>query len=142
MSCLWPPVRAKSQGVSQAVHKDMDLDGKASFASDKAYDRQELIDQIVAQGCVAVIPPRKNRKTPREYDKHIYKERHLIETLFGKRKHLRCVFARFDKTKDAYAAFIAIPSALCTIDLKHPIERVHIFLKDFSGEPKIQGIGQ
>jgi hypothetical protein len=61
---------------------------------------------------------------------------------FGKRKHFRRVFARFDKTKDAYAAFITIPSALCTIDLKHPIERVNIFLKDFSGEPKIQGIGQ
>jgi len=85
---------------------------RAFVIADKAYDSQKLIDQIVAQGCVAVIPPRKNRKTPREYDKHIYKERHLIETLFGKLKHFRRVFARFDKTKDAYAAFIAIASTI------------------------------
>jgi hypothetical protein len=31
---------------------------------------------------------------------------------FGKRKHFRRVFARFDKIKDAYAAFIAIPSTI------------------------------
>ena len=84
----------------------------AAIIADKAYDSQKLIAQIVAQGCVAVIPPRKNRKTPREYDKHVYKERHLIETLCAKLKHFRRVFARFDKTKDAYAAFIAIASTI------------------------------
>jgi len=85
---------------------------RAFVIADKAYDSQKLIAQIVAQSCVAVIPPRKNRKTPREYDKHIYKERHLIENLFGKLKHFRRVFARFDKTKDAYAAFISIASTI------------------------------
>lgn len=30
------------------------------------------------RGAVPVIPPRWNRKTPREYDARLYKERHLV----------------------------------------------------------------
>lgn len=30
----------------------------------------------------AVIPPRKNRKTQREYDKELYKLRHFVENAF------------------------------------------------------------
>ena len=35
--------------------------------------------QIEGQNCIPVIPPRSNRKTPRDYDEHLYKERHLVE---------------------------------------------------------------
>ncbi|KLT23279.1 ISSoc13, transposase OrfB [Wolbachia endosymbiont of Armadillidium vulgare str. wVulC] len=34
----------------------------------------------------SVIPPRSNRKTPREYDKELYKKRNLIERMFHKRE--------------------------------------------------------
>lgn len=34
--------------------------------------------------CTAVMPPTKNRKHQRNYDEHVYKERHLIECFFGK----------------------------------------------------------
>jgi hypothetical protein len=40
--------------------------------ADKRYDS----DEIIKQGMIAVIPPRKNRKLPREYDKDLYKLRH------------------------------------------------------------------
>jgi len=64
---------------------------------DKAYDADQLIEQLKQQGIIPVIPPKSNRKTPREYDKHIYKERNLIECLIGKLKQFRRIFSRFEK---------------------------------------------
>jgi transposase len=43
---------------------------------------------INGNGATAVIPPRSNRKTPRDYDKDIYKERNLVERLFQKLKRI------------------------------------------------------
>ena len=40
------------------------------------------------------------------YDKHIYKERHLIECFFGKIKYFRRIFSRFDKTVSSYLGFL------------------------------------
>ncbi|MDM8567804.1 IS5/IS1182 family transposase, partial [Candidatus Halobeggiatoa sp. HSG11] len=41
--------------------------------------------------------PRISRKVQRKYDKHIYKERHLVECCISKLKQFRRVFSRFDK---------------------------------------------
>ena len=49
-----------------------------------------------------------NRKDPREYDRHLYKERHLIECLFNKIKHYRAVATRFDKLAVRYQATVHI----------------------------------
>ena len=51
----------------------------ANIIADKGYDSNALIDQIQEQNCIPVIPCRSNRKIPREYDEHLYKERHLVE---------------------------------------------------------------
>ena len=39
----------------------------------------ELVKTITEQQAQAVIPPRTNRKEQREYDRHLYRERHLVE---------------------------------------------------------------
>lgn len=70
---------------------------------------------IYAQNCTHTIPPRRNRKIQHDYDKHVYKERHLIECLFGKLKHFRRVFSRFDKLKSTFQAFINLASTLISI---------------------------
>ncbi len=50
--------------------------------ADKGYDADErVIERIQAQGKLAVIPSRRNRKCARDYDKELYKARHLIENL-------------------------------------------------------------
>jgi transposase len=47
--------------------------------ADKAYDADErVIERLQAQGKTVVIPPRRNRKQPGDYDKELYKARHLI----------------------------------------------------------------
>ncbi len=80
----------------------------SSVLADKGYDDDKFIKAIEDQGCQAVIPPRKNRKEPREYDKDVYKERHLIECFFGKIKYFRRIFSRFDKTAQAYMGFLNV----------------------------------
>lgn len=84
----------------------------AHVIADKAYDANAFIDKIYQQNCTPVIPCRKNRKTKRTYDKHMYKERHLIECFFNKLKHFRRIFSRFDKRASSYAGFIAYASTI------------------------------
>ncbi|CAA9279922.1 Mobile element protein [uncultured Coleofasciculus sp.] len=80
--------------------------------ADRGYDADSLIELIEQQGGQAVIPPRQNRKQPREYDRHWYKERHLIECLFNKIKQYRRIFSRFDKLARNYWSFLCFVCAL------------------------------
>ena len=48
----------------------------------KAYDTQAILDAAKRLGMEAVIPPKKNRKEQRWFDREIYKLRHLIENAF------------------------------------------------------------
>ena len=79
---------------------------------DKAYDADALIEQLTQQEIIPVIPPKANRKEPREYDKHVYKERHLVECFIGKLKQFRRVFSRFDKWAKNFMNFVRFASAL------------------------------
>ena len=66
--------------------------------ADKGYDADErVIEPLQAKGKTAVIPPRRNRKQPRYYDKELYKARHLIENFFAKLKQYRAIATRYDK---------------------------------------------
>ena len=80
--------------------------------ADKGYDSNALVEVIAENNCISVIPPKRNRKVQREYDKHIYKERHLIECFFGKIKHFRRIFSRFDKTIKSFTSFLNFVSTL------------------------------
>ena len=66
--------------------------------ADKAYDAEERVVKPLEQARIeVVIPPRSCRKTPREYDRELYKARHLIENFFCKLKHFRGIATRYDK---------------------------------------------
>ena len=80
--------------------------------ADKGYDDAKLIEAVEAKGMQAVIPPRANRLEQREYDKHLYKERHLVECFINKIKHYRRVFSRFEKLSKNYLGFLSFVSAL------------------------------
>ena len=45
--------------------------------ADKAYDTNEIIDTATERGMNPVIPPKSNRREKREYDRALYKLRHL-----------------------------------------------------------------
>ena len=79
---------------------------------DKAYDADKLLNQIDSQGMTAVIPPKSNRISQRDYDRHLYKERHLVECFINKIKHYRRIFSRFDKTARNFMSFIRFAATL------------------------------
>ncbi len=83
-----------------------------ALIADKGYDSDALIESVTAKGIEAVIPPKKNRKEQREYDRHLYRERHLVECFIGKIKHYRRVFSRFEKLSKNYLGFLSFVSAL------------------------------
>jgi transposase len=60
----------------------------------------------------AVIPPHPRRKAPADYDRHRYKERHLVEWFINKIEHYRRVFSRFEKLTNRYLGFVQFASAL------------------------------
>ena len=78
--------------------------------ADKGYDAQEFRRHILELGMMPVIPPRSNRKAPADYDRHLYRERHLVECFINKIKHYRRIFSRFEKlTPDTWASCISPP---------------------------------
>ena len=80
--------------------------------ADKGYDATAFVQYILDRGAVPVIPPRSNRKTPRQYDAYIYRERHLVECFFKKIKHYRRIFSRFDKLDLCYLGFLSFVASL------------------------------
>jgi putative transposase len=78
--------------------------------ADKGYDATHLHDAVVQYGAEPVIPPRSNRKTLRQYDKALYKERNLVERFFSKIKHFRRVATRYDKLLANYRGFVILAS--------------------------------
>jgi transposase len=83
-----------------------------ALIADKGYYSEGLIESVTAKGIEAVIPPKKNRRMQRDYDQHLYRERHLIECFINKIKHYRRVFSRFDKLSKNYLGFLSFVSAL------------------------------
>jgi transposase len=80
--------------------------------ADKAYDCDEFIMYLQKKECTPIIPPKRNRISKRTYDKYIYRERHLIECFFGKVKHFRRIFSRYDKLANSYLSFLYFAGAL------------------------------
>ena len=78
-----------------------------------AYDAQErVVDRLQAQDCQVVIPSKSNRIKPREYDRHLYKARHLIENFFAKLKQYRAIATRYDKTAVNFLGSIYLASSV------------------------------
>jgi transposase len=84
----------------------------AYLIADKSYDAEPCVQTVVARGAVPVIPPRSNRNTPRDYDKYLYRERHLAECFINKIKYYRRIFSRFDKLDRCYLGFLSFVGAL------------------------------
>jgi transposase len=88
-----------------------------ALLADKAYDADErVIEPLEAAGKTAVIPPKRNRKSPRTYDKAWYEARHLIENFFCWIKQFRAIATRYDKTRRNFLAAFHMVAALCWLN--------------------------
>lgn len=66
-------------------------------------------------GAEVVIPPMRHRREIREYDRFLYKERNIIERMFGKMKHFRGIATRYNKLAVSFAAFVQLAAILLWI---------------------------
>ena len=88
-----------------------------AFLADKAYDADErVLNKLKAKNIESVIPPKSNRKTPRAYDKTLYKARHLIENFFAKLKQYRAIATRYDKTAQNFLGAIHLAAIVTWIN--------------------------
>lgn len=76
--------------------------------ADRGYDADVLVVQSQRIGAQAVIPPKRNRKLQRAYDRDLYKQRNRIERCFNKLKHFRRFATRYCKTLHAFRSFTAL----------------------------------
>ena len=80
--------------------------------ADKGYDSDKILDFIRWQGAIPVIPPKSNRKIPREYNWELYKQRNLVERAFNKLKHWRRIATRYDRRSLYFLAALHLVSAV------------------------------
>ena len=80
--------------------------------ADKGYDSDRLVDALEARGITAVIPPKANRKEPRQTDFALYRERNLVERFFGKLKQYRGIATRYDKLAQTFMAGVLLVCVL------------------------------
>ena len=80
--------------------------------ADKAYDTNEIIAATSELGMNPVIPPKSNRREKREYDRALYKLRHLVENGFLEFKQWRGVATRYAKNSLSYLAICQIRAML------------------------------
>lgn len=75
------------------------LDGQkaAHVIADKGYDPDEIANEVGGMGAEPAIPSQPHRNTPRDYGKHLYEERNLIERMFCRLKQFRRIASRYDK---------------------------------------------
>ncbi|MGJ4851167.1 transposase, partial [Bacillota bacterium Meth-B3] len=76
--------------------------------ADRGYGTNEIIAATQGSGIEAVIPSKKNRKAQRDYHRHLYKLRHLVENAFLHLKRWRGVATRYAKNSASFVAAIQI----------------------------------
>jgi transposase len=87
-----------------------------ALIGDKAYDADPLVERLTAREITPVIPPKANRKTKRECDFALYRERNLIERFFNKLKHFRAIATRYDKLARNFLAAVQLVSAIILLN--------------------------
>ena len=88
------PGQAHDLACAEPLIENVDPD---ALIGDKAYDADPFVDTLAQRQITSVIPPKANRKAPRECDFALYRERNLIERFFNQLKHFRAIATRYDK---------------------------------------------
>ena len=91
----------------------LDLSLSQTWLMDKAYNsRDRVIDPILEAKGQVVMPAKSNSIDQRDYDRHLYKARHLIENFFAKLKQYRAIATRYDKLAQNFLSAIYLASTI------------------------------
>ena len=72
-----------------------------ALLADRGYDADAIRSELATADIEAVIPARRNRRTPIPHNHQKYRWRNLIERLFNTPKNWRRVAARYDKNAES-----------------------------------------
>ena len=87
----------------------MDFKVARYLLMDRAYEDDETRALALKQGLITFVPPKKNRKSPWQYDMELYKRRNEVERFFLRLKRFRKVFTRYDKLDIIYFSVVTLP---------------------------------
>lgn len=73
---------------------------------DRTYEDNATRTLALECGFIPVVPPKKNRRDPWDYDIELYKRRNEVERFFLRLKRFRRVFTRYEKLDSSYLAFV------------------------------------
>ena len=97
--------------ITQAIPLMEAVSAQACLA-DKAYDSDAFLAWLKERDILAVIPPKANRKEKRDCDWWLYKERHVVECMFGKLKYFRRIATRYEKKSIHFMGMLAFAATL------------------------------
>jgi transposase len=84
-----------------------------TLIADKAFDADaRVLEPLAAAGKTAVIPPRSNRSSPRDYDRELYVARHLIENFSAKIEQFRAIATRYKNTARNFLAAVQLVASV------------------------------
>jgi transposase len=81
--------------------------------ADRGYDADWFRTALKDKGISPCIPPRAKRKSPADYDKELYRQRHRIENMFGRIKDWRRIATRYDRCAHTFLSAIFIAATCC-----------------------------
>ncbi len=84
--------------------------------ADKGYDSDPLRELLTAKQVEVVIPSRRYRKQPRDYDRLRYKERNIVERFINRIKWYRRIFTRYEKLARRFMAFLHFAATLIWLE--------------------------
>lgn len=93
--------------ITQAPALMKEVDVEITIA-DKGYDSEPFVKALESEEIEVVIPSRENRKEPRDYDKHWYKMRNVVERTFNWLKRYRRIATRYEKTGQNFLGFFQL----------------------------------
>ncbi len=86
--------------------------GMKRVIADRGYDANRIRAALREQGTAPVIPGRRNRKRPIQYDERRYKDRWRVEARFCRLKDFRRVATRYDKLARNFLSAVSLAAAV------------------------------
>jgi len=78
------------------------------LVGDKGFDADVLRQRLLAQGCLASIPPRAGRRFPAWHNRGLYRQRHKVENFFQRIKVYKRISTRYDKLAVTFLNFVFV----------------------------------
>ncbi len=89
----------------------------AHLLMDRAYEGDSTRLLAESFGLTPVVPPKRNRTDPWDYDRQAHKGRNMVERVFNRMKHHRKAATRYDRLDETFLANLQL--ILIAIQLKN-----------------------